>query len=631
MKKKTGIIIGIIAILIVLIAVGIFAVLYFMTDIFKSSKQLFWEYASNSSQIAKMISSENETSQKAWKESHSYTAKGDLNIAVTKETGTKEIKLGTTTKHNQNTGRTYSDIVLYNDEAELLKASYINSGDIYALYCKDIYEPYYIGFRNSDIKEFISKMGVTENTTQILQMLSLENVNSLTKEEMTYLAETYSRVLIDSIPEEKYAKVDKMVMNINNQKCEAAGYELQLNQEDLRKILVDILNKAKEDTQTINILNKMLASTENLDVTSIIEQAIMKLQEDSIEEANLTITVYNAGKGLTRIQMNYNAKAEIILDIDDSKENKKNVVLEVKNVNSENPEQTTGIQVSMEKQILDSMTIYTINIRDNKDEYQITMNTSLGNIMNDRIENNSKITIIDNNTTIETSYYKTIQEATEEVDVQELTNSSAVIINNYPKEQLENFFAGISNKIEEIIPERIGQLNIQITDTQDGLYYLEGIVSSVFAIMNANGMPQYISMTGMTVVSGLKQVALLMNNSIENSIGNASNSLVEQEKQSFNQRFEIYKGEEINGTLVRTLLSSIITSNTSYAEDDDKIVKVRLDGNKIKKPENWNEQGESDITKLSELRANINAGTKYNVAIEYNTKGFVEIITITEI
>lgn len=629
MKKKTGIIIGIIAILIVLIAVGIFAVLYFMTDIFKSSKQLFWEYASNSNQIAKMISSENEISQKAWKESHSYTAKGDLNIAVTKETGTKEIKLGTTAKHNQNTGRTYSDITLYNGETELLKTSYINSGDIYALYCKDVYEPYYIGFRNSDIKEFISKMGATENTTQILQMLSLENVNSLTKEEMTYLAETYSRVLLDGIPQEKYTKTEKTTMNINNQKCEVVGYQLQLNQEDLKKILVDVLTKTKEDAQIISILSKMLASTEN--IVSSIEQVIIKLQETTLEEMNFTITVYNAGKGLTRIQMNYNTEVELILDIDDSKENKKNVVIEVNNLNSENSELTTGMQVSMEKQILDNMIIYTTNIRDNKGEYQITMNTSLGNIMNDRIENNSKITIIDNNTTIETSYYKTIQAATEEVDIQELTNSSAVIINNYPKEQLENFFAGISNKIEEIIPEKIGQLNIQMTDAQDGLYYLEGIVSSVFAIMNTNGISQGVSATGMTIASGLKQVVLLMNNSIENSIGNASNSLVEQEKQIFNQKFEIYKGEEINGTLVKNLLSSVITSNTSNIVDNEKIVKIRLDGNKIKKPEDWNEQGESNTTKLSILKDKINSGNKYNVVIEYNTKGFVEIITIIEI
>ena len=170
-----------------------------------------------------------------------------------------------------------------------------------------------------------------------------------------------------------------------------------------------------------------------------------------------------------------------------------------------------------------------------------------------------------------------------------------------------------------------------MTDARDGLYYLEGIVSSAFTVMNANGMPQVVSTTGMTIASTLKQMVLLMNNSVQNSIGNSATSLAEQEKQIFNQKFEIYKGEDINGTLVKTLISSIITSNTSYATDNEKIVKVRLDGNKIKKPEGWNEQGESNNTKLSQLRENIKAGNKYNVVIEYNTKGFVEIITITEI
>ncbi len=631
MKKKTGFIIGIIAILIVLVGVGTFAFLYFMTDIFKSSQELFWKYASNSNQLVKMISSENEANQKNWKESHSYTSKGDLNIAVTKETGTKEIKLGTTEKHNQNTGRTYSDITLYSGEAELLKASYINSGDIYALYCKDIYEPYYIGFRNSDLKEFISKMEIAEDPTQFLEMLSIENTNSFTKEEMTYLLETYSKIVVDGISKEKYTKTEKTTMNISNQNYEAVGYRLQLNQEDLRKILIDILTKTKEDTQIISIWNKVLANTENVDMVNIIEQVIVKLQQSTLEEMNLTITVYNVGRGLTRIQMNYNEKVELVLDIDDSKENKKNVTIMMNGISSQNAELTTGMQVSMEKQILDSMTIYTTNIMDNKGESQITINTSLGNIVNDKIENNSKITILDNDATIETSYYKTMQVATEEVDIQELTNSSAVIINNYPKEQLDNFFTGIGNKIEEVISEKIGQLNIQMTDARDGLYYLEGIVSSAFTVMNANGMPQVVSTTGMTIASTLKQMVLLMNNSVQNSIGNSATSLAEQEKQIFNQKFEIYKGEDINGTLVKTLISSIITSNTSYATDNEKIVKVRLDGNKIKKPEGWNEQGESNNTKLSQLRENIKAGNKYNVVIEYNTKGFVEIITITEI
>lgn len=627
MKKKVGIMISVIAALII-IGIGIFAFLYFMTDTFKSSQQLFWQYASNSNQLIKMISSENEVNQKVWKESHSYTAKGDLNIAVTKENGTKEIKLGTTAKHSQNTGRTYSDVTLYNGEVELLKASYINSGDIYALYCKDIYEPYYIGFRNSNVKELASKMGLVEDSMQILNMLSLEN--GLTKEEILHLLEIYSGLLVDCIPEANYTKVAKTTVNINNQICEAVGYQLRLNQADIRKILIDILTKTKEDEQVISILNKLI-NAENLDMTSIIEQIIINLQENSLQDANLTITVYNAGKKLTQIQMSYNEEMELILDIDDSKENKKSIVISLKSFNSDNAETDNSVQITMEKQILSNMVLYTSTIANGQDDQRIIMSTSLGNIVDDKIENNSKIAILDYNTTIEATYYKTIQSTTEEVEIQELTNSNAVVINNYPREQLENFFEEIGNKIEEVIPEKIGQLNIQMAEAQDGLYYLEGIVSSVFAVMNANGMPQSISATGIAVTSGLKQAILSINDSIGSSIGNSSNLLAEQEKQIFNQKFELYKGEGINGTLARTLLSNIITNNTSYIEENDRIVKVRLDGNKIKRPENWSEQGESDATKLSRLRNNINVGNKYNIVIEYNTKGFVEIITITEI
>ncbi len=318
-----------------------------------------------------------------------------------------------------------------------------------------------------------------------------------------------------------------------------------------------------------------------------------------------------------------------MIDIDDSKENKKNVDISFNSSESENAQMQTVMQVEMEKQILDSMIIYTTNIVDNKSGYQLVMNTSLGNVMEDKIENNSKITIFDNDTTIETSYYKTIQVANEEVDIQELTNTSAVVVNNYPREQLENFFEGLGRRIEQIIPEKVEQLNIQVTNEQDGLYYLQGIISSIFTIMNVNGIPQPISTTGMFIMANLNQSMLTTNNTIQNG-QQTPNQIMQQEIELFNQRFEIYKGEDVNGTIVKTLITNVVTNNTS-SEENDKIVKVRLDGNRTKKPNNWNEQGEDDTTKLTQLKDNIDAGMKYSVTIEYNTKGFVEIITITEI
>lgn len=637
MKKKTGIIITIIIISVTLIVAGIFAFLHFATDIFKSNEQLFWKYASNSSQLAKMLTNENKTEQKNWKATHSYTAKGDLSIAVTKETGTQTIKLGTTEKYNQNTRRNYADITLYNGEAEHLKASYINSEDIYAIYCKDIYEPYYIGFRNSDLKQFIEKLGIpnTENIgiPDAISFGRSKNVPKLPlsiSEEEKYLSDTYFNMLLSSIPEEKYTKTEKESITINNQSYETVGYQLDLSGEEIKQIIVNLLSKAKDDEQLINYLSlKVFSDFDKESIQKIIDGMITSIQQIQNPVDKISFVVYQPKKGITKIRIKDNRIAEIVIDIDDSKENKKNVDISFNSSESENAQMQTVMQVEMEKQILDSMIIYTTNIVDNKSGYQLVMNTSLGNAMEDKIENNSKITIFDNDTTIETSYYKTIQVANEEVDIQELTNTSAVVVNNYPRDQLENFFEGLGRRIEQIIPEKVEQLNIQVTNEQDGLYYLQGIISSVFTIMNVNGIPQPISTTGMFIMANLNQSMLTTNNTIQNG-QQTQNQIMQQEIELFNQRFEIYKGEDVNGTIVKTLISNAVTNNTN-SEENDKIVKIRLNGNKTKKPNNWNEQGEEDDTKLNQLKDNIDAGMKYSVTIEYNTKGFVEIITITEI
>lgn len=638
MKKKTGIIIASSIALVILVIIGAFAFLYFMTDIFKSNQELFWKYASNSSQIVKMTTNENKTEQKNWKATHSYTAKGDLSIAVTKETGTQTIKLGTTEKHNQSTGRSYADVTLYNGEVEHLKASYINSEDIYAIYCKEIYEPYYIGFRNSDLKQFAEKLGIpnTENI-ELPDSISFGRSKNVPKlppsisEDEKDLIDTYFNILINSIPKERYTKTEKESITINSQTYETVGYQLDLSGEEIKQIMVNLLTKAKDDEKTMNyLLMKVFQDFDKESIQKIIDGIITNVQQIQNPVDKISFVVYQPKKGITKIQIKDNRMAEIVIDIDDSKENKKNVDISFNSSESGNTQMQTDMKIEMEKQILDSMVIYTTNIADKKSGYQLAMNTSLGNVIGDKIENNSKIIISDNDTTVETSYYKTIQVASEEVDIQELTNTSAVVVNNYPKEQLENFFDGLGKRIEQIIPEKVEQLNIQITNEQDGLYYLQGIVSSVFTIMNVNGIPQPISTAGIFVMINLNQSILTTNNTIHNG-QQTPNQIVQQEIELFNQRFEIYKGEEINGTVVKTLISNTITNNTTLEEESDRIVKIRLNGSKTKKPNNWNEQGEDDETKLTQLKNNIDAGMKYSVMIEYNAKGIVEIITITEI
>lgn len=625
-QKKTGIIIAVVIIAIILIAAGAFTFLYFMTDLFKSNQELFWKYTSSSGELVKMLSNEKEENQKIWKDNHSYTSKGDLSILVTKETGTQEIKLGTTAKHSLDTGRTYADLTLYREGAEHLKASYINSDDIYAVYCKDIYEPYYIGFRNSNLKEFIAKMGgVTAEEIELPDSISLDMVNAteqLTAEEEKYLLDTYSEVLTSSISKEKYSKTEKAEVLINNQKYEAVGYHLDLTNDDIRQAVTNILTKAKDDEQTITILEKLLSGIDSNNIKTGMEELISSLSKATTPISYIKFSVYPVNKNIIKIQMTYNQTTEITIDIDNSKDNKTNLILSTNDTNTE-----SGMEIAIEKQILSNMTIYTTSIKDG--DYELTMNTSLGNIIDNKIENNSKITIFDNNATIETSYYKTIQEATE-VEVEELTDSSAVIINNYPQEQLTNFSESIGEKIEQVIPEKIEQLNLRMTEAQDSLYYLQGIISSVITIMNANGVPQPVGMASATAIAAFNQVMLAMQNQ-DTTLNNSFSVMQEQEQKIFNNQFEMYKGDAVNGTIVKTLITTVVNSNTSYEDNEERNVSIKIAGDKIKKPSGWNEAGETNKEKLVQLSNNIQTGNQYTVAIEYNTKGFVEIITITEV
>lgn len=95
----------------------------------------------------------------------------------------QNINVITNTSHEAETGRTYTKATLKNEETELLKLFYINSDDVYAIKCEELLK-YYIGIRNSDLKDFARKMGVDElNIQYIPDNINFENILNITEEE----------------------------------------------------------------------------------------------------------------------------------------------------------------------------------------------------------------------------------------------------------------------------------------------------------------------------------------------------------------------------------------------------------------------------------------------------------------
>lgn len=614
---------------IVFIAIGTFAILYFMTDLLKSDRQLFWKYAFKNVELVKILSDENSSAQEQWKSTHSYTSEGDLNISITQKTGIQNVDLKTSSKYNNSTDRTYSDVTLYQGTSELLKASYIHNENIYAIYCKDIYEPYYIGIKNNDLKELANKMEIPDDvTSSIPNSISFgikENASKISEKEMKYLFDTYSKIIINSISEERYTKTEKTNVTINNLRYETNGYQLTLNQDEIKQMLIDILTKAKSDTKTIVILNKLFTTknqTEPFNVQEKIAQLLGELQTQEFENTTFDIIVYHVGKNITKTKININNEIVISLEIDNSKVNKNNATVAIEGIGENNTK--LNMQIAFERQIISGMINYVTNIINNQNGYTIKMNTSLGNVSNDKIENSSKITIVDNDATIEATYYKTIKQANEALDIQQLTDSNAVIINNYPKNQLATFFTGLEEKAEQVFNDKMNQLNIQLSQSEDNFYLIEGIVSSLLTVINANGIPQSVSTLGTTAIALAHQFTI----DSSSAGNNPMKELEEQEKATFNANFTKYEGIQ-SGSLTKELIANVINSNTLYFNEIGKKVEIKVVGNEITKPKGWIESGESDVTRLSALRDKLNIKNEYNISFKKNTSGYIQVITIT--
>lgn len=460
-KKNIGLIIAIIVIAIVVVAVGTLAVLYFVTDLFKSEQQLFWKYLGDDSSITSILNNENQIAQQKLKEENSYTSIGNLNISA----GGQKADVGvvTTSRHDKNTNRTYADITLKKGENDIIKGSYINSGDVYAIQCKNIYE-HYIGIRNNDLKTFAKNLGLEDeviaNIPDSIKLATLESMLQIDEEISNHITETYSNVILESIPKGQYKKID-------NVKVGDKGYELYLNETVLNQVILNFLNTLKNDSTTINYVKTKMSSgaqgeISNEQIIETIDNAINKLQSERID-INILIQVY-AQKGKTiKVGITLgNAEGQIKIDIDSN-----NINMDLSNLlNSEEPiNEITQISINKQKlqnnSIQETMTITMINADDQMQNIELT--SILGEALNNQINNSYTMAVKGENngtqvTMAEINYDTQIVATSQVEEITELNNTNTVIINNYPIEKLVPFFEAISAKTEKVFENVMNQL-----------------------------------------------------------------------------------------------------------------------------------------------------------------------------
>ena len=318
MKNKKKILLIIIPIIIVLIIAVIIAVLYFTTDLFKSNEELFWKYFAQNKDVLNIIENEKQAEQSQFKTNNSYTSNGNLSLVIEQgENSSKQLNVVTTARHDVTTNRTYADATLKNGDIDLFKASYINSGDIYAVSCDEIFQGY-VGTENSGLTQLAANFGI-ENFPDSININEYSNILDLTDEEWTHISETYLPVITNSISEESYTKSSEEIQ-VNGQTYNTNVYSIQITGENLKQLIINGLTTLKGDTQTLVMISNKLSTLglgiEYTDVSNMllqIDEIIENIQNTNIED-NLYINVYENNEEVVRTSIDLENNFDIVYD-----------------------------------------------------------------------------------------------------------------------------------------------------------------------------------------------------------------------------------------------------------------------------------------------------------------------------
>lgn len=577
--KKKKILLIILPIILILIIAAVFTIFYFMTDMFRSNDELFAKYFSQNGELFDIIQNANAEEQKTFKANNTYIMTGDLTTTIQDGTNIQEIKATTSARHDSNTGRTYSAIILKNGEADLLKVSYINSDDVYAIKCDDIMSNY-IGIRNNELKKFAQNMGMTEANTQnipdSIDLVGISNIGKITEEQKQHIIDTYSKVILENISKEKFTKLNKAQISVDGINYETNIYQLTIDENTLKQIIINCLTTLKDDNSTLVMISNKLSTlgleSEYSDITKLSETignlaTQMQNENETSENNAMTITVYeNKGRTVrTEIELINEEK----ITIDKAKEiNTEKAIITVENNNTSSitdipmeetsTTNTTDIsQITIQKSISDTNITNTITfIPDTSNTAQsVTMNTSMGKLIDNTINSSSDIALNIssdgiNVQTIQSLYTQNIQAVTEVDEIMELKNSNTVIVNNYPKEQLIPFLTKVGEKISQVLPNKLAQLGISVSvnqnengiitnnmaNTTNTIYSMISMIGTAgINIANANGM----EMQGI-VGTGTVGIGIYIYNSANSIIGRTQEAQqqIEQQIESENQMTE---------------------------------------------------------------------------------------------
>lgn len=581
MRNSNKIVVFIIVLLIlILISGGVFAYIYFKTDILKTDKQLFFKYFSQITSEEGFVDSRIKQYYEK-KKQIPYENVGEITFevqypgeelkAISEKVNDLSIKIdGKVDKVNQ---KVEQNINIDYGNNVAFPINYKQDGNRYGLQTDQLSKKF-IAIRNENSDELIEKLvgsifydngfiAWEDRISGIIKTITLpkdiiQGID-LSEDEKEQLKQIYMPILETYLLEDNFSSVKTN---------ENESFIIEISSEQIKTIIIEMLKKTKENTLIMDKINeaaiKVDSTLEEMDITDI-DEMIQDIEESDFSDiGNLKITLVQNNKKLNQILIdNDNAKITIEKKLVENSLTY-NIYQETQEEEKEEIDNPLSLNNATSRKVNSYFKVDYIGLGDSN---EIQENYEFGT----EITQDEETMKFDYKLDFNTKFVDT-------VSIEELDGKVAIFLNDYTKEQLKPFFAQVGNKILEINKSQMEKLGLK--EDENPLIYSNPV--------------------GMTIVS----IITIFDFASEQIDG--AGDLSEYQIQVFNDKFLKYEGENVSGTDVNMMIKTVQNNN---AVNDENKVKVTLNGN--------------------EISENVDSQNKYNVKAVYNIKGYITEMKIT--
>lgn len=563
MKKKILLIV-ILIISVLAVAGTVLGYLYIATDTFKSDQELFAKYMTQDIEMIQNLTDlqtikvyENLKNENKYNSNTKieavYSEGGEISNPINDLSATIDIQKD---KENE---YSYVEGKILHAEEKYLEAEFIKQGTYYGIRLPNVITKFLAIEKKEDFEKVASESGIdSKQLNRIIEILDQDETNlSITEDKV----QRYLQIIYDNLIKGTFSSV----------KDEINSYTVQLNEEQVKTLVIELLNNIK--------LEKI---SENEEVKKIIDEKIKTMEEKEIPEIKLT--VYEEKGKVLKTVIEIDA---YIITMQNKKENEETKVI-IQITNSDN-EQVKQYNIEMSKKNGENKENFEIvlNVIEGEEDYTITLVNEM-QLNEQEIKLNSSIRYEKDILTIGLTLANEIDINTDFEKIYTLKESNYVVLNDLQPEIRVAIISQLKEKATQKAQEKLEQLSEKL---------------------------------------GLKQE--------NEETQTEENQMPQAEINKFNAKFEFFTGNKVSAESIHSLLEVVKNNLVSYElvpieNESEEQSDVQQD---VKYKIKLNiEKDKMNEVAANEVIAKIEYDKKYDITISYKQgSGLIDYIIIKEV